>query len=113
MVVGNLNENHPKVIEFMILRRREGWQYQQDVFKPDKLQQTEIIGSYTSWDRVRFRKLPIKSVQRAEALRESTFCPKTITIGSSSTGKQGTCRSVYDLHVQGSNHEDKTAITAT
>lgn len=33
MVVDNLNENHHKVIEFMILRRKEGWQYQQDILK--------------------------------------------------------------------------------
>lgn len=27
-----MNENHHKVIEFTILRRSEGWQYQQDIF---------------------------------------------------------------------------------
>jgi len=32
MVADNLNENHHKLIEFMILRR-EGWQYQQDIKK--------------------------------------------------------------------------------
>lgn len=32
MVVDNLNENHHKVIEFMVLGK-EGWQYQQDIRK--------------------------------------------------------------------------------
>lgn len=69
MVVDNLNENHHKVIEFMILRRSEGWQYQQDILEKGRLQQTERIGSYTSWERVLCRQKIWKLPRLHEGLK--------------------------------------------
>lgn len=119
MVVDNLNENHHKVIEFMILRRKEGWQYHQDILKKGRLQQTERIGSHTSWECVLCR----QECRRPGSYQERLYkglkpywtllsVLKWLKWQASSTGEQGMHGSVYDLHVHASNHEEKTSNTA-
>lgn len=87
MVVDNLNEKHHKVIEFMILGR-EGWQYQQDIRKNNRLQQTAEIGIYTSWnlfyaDRsTEDLEAPRKPLQGAEALLDCNSYSETVLIAS-------------------------------
>lgn len=90
MVVDNLNENHHKVIEFMILGR-ERWQYHKTLGKKKvyidfkELQElvSSPLGNLFYADRsTEDLEAPREPVQRAEALLDSNFYSQTVLIAS-------------------------------